>query len=177
MAYTADSGSQAAAYFGNNQTSADFESNSTVVLYNVAIAFTCPGTGTRTIDSLDVYAKSNGGTPGSITMGLGTNANPSTVLFYGTTPVSINNTTAQWWSQTSFTGTAQCTGGTIYKMFVSFAKSTDPRIGRISAGYTTGDYLYNESGDYTGGWPGTIATNGADGGYAYGMRAHVAAIP
>jgi hypothetical protein len=169
------SAGQAAAYFGNNATDTPTEQTNKTI-YNGSATFTCPGTGTRTLDSLDIYIQSyDGGSSCAYRVGIGTDASPSTIIAYSAW-TNFTNGTPAWRATTSFTGSTSLTGGTNYKLF--FATAGDQcKVGMGSAG--TGVYLYNTDGATitNDGFGATEATNGTNMALSLDIRAHVAAVP
>jgi hypothetical protein len=170
---TISAGGQAAAYFGNlTPSGSSTDTFNTTAAWNGNIVFTCPGTGTRTIDSLGIYAKSAGGTPGKVDIGLyDTSLN---LLLHASSPPTVSSTSLSWIEVTGFTGTAQCTGGTNYKLAFS-ASSSDVLINVTSSGYTTNDYYYDDTDEA---YP-LIATLGhaTNNNASFFIRAHVTAGP
>ncbi len=169
-------GGNIAEYFGNNTTSGTFTAIGNSILYNTGATFTCPGTGTRTIDELAFYGRTTSGTAYYL-MAFGTNASPSTILFKSSAPIGDSTSTGHWMTSTSFTGTAQCTGGTTYKIFVAGDMTTTEGA---YGGASTGQYGRDHSGGTAivgGTFGATQSVTGDDTLVDIFLRAHVMAGP
>lgn len=115
----------------------DFPGVSTFWNRTSVVPFTCPGTGQRTLSSLEVYAKTRGSPHGNVRMALfrfdiytGTNI----LICQWNAEVLVNSATEQWWGgSTPLTGTTTLTGGLKYLIVVS----TDSASGLVNLGYTS----------------------------------------
>lgn len=152
-------------YFGNTDTTAatsfDEWGGYTIRWRSDATAYyTCPGSGSRTLQSMELYCKSNGGTPGTIRLALfDTSLN---LVAEGSATVTVSSTTVGWVGHLtaadlrpvggSSGDPITLTGGTNYLPAYS-ASSSDVRIAYEVVG-TSMTYLNN---NYTGGFPTTIA--------------------
>jgi hypothetical protein len=133
--------------------------------------YQCPGTGTRTIDSLELYGKSDG-TNGDFRVSMWNTAD--VLQCQGSAAKTITSTTPQWWAHAALTGTCTCVGGAYYKIGLGVG-TTDHVKGAYTVG-TTGDSKYYAPGatDYAAsGWS-TFPDGGANVSIRYRIRAHVA---
>lgn len=178
---TAGGGGQAAAFIGNNldgsgniitDSGTDTIQGATVW----GVAFTCPGTGTRTLDSLGGFVVSPGGTPVGHRFGIYTGAG---AFIAQTGQLSTSSTTALWVVSSSYfdvtlsaLGTVNLTGGSqyIHTTSGSSAASTIHYKSIVSAATQ-----FNVVDGYTLGFPATL-TGGTETDQEFAVRGHVAAI-
>jgi hypothetical protein len=113
---------QAAAYFGMQTTagaSSDDNGSGQVLIYYKTLSsalqttYTCPGTGTRTLDKAEFYGYGDGSTP-LASLALYTQ-DGNTLVCSGSVSLTAYESTPSWKVTSSVTGTCTCTGGTVYK--------------------------------------------------------------
>lgn len=148
------------AYFGECQSDgsligapAAYEGGANVDIANIAVTYTCPGTGTQNIVSIAIYGKSAGGAAGNVRCAI-YDASWNRICQWNA-ELSMNSTTAQWWEKlaAALTGTLTLTGGTAYKLVFS-TDADDPQFAyNTGAGNTDWEY---DTNDYTGGFPAAI---------------------
>jgi len=169
-------GGDPAAYFGNEcGTPAGYDTytGGTGIAVWTNNAVTCPGDGTRTVDSLEVFAKNGGGSVGNVNMAL-YDSTGATVIATWTGQVAVSSGTASWITGT-MSGTPTCTGGTTYLIAVGTDTpgATNTQIAYTTPGGT--NIKYKTTVDYTTSFPEPLPTpTGTDPIY-YCLRAHVAA--
>lgn len=156
---------QADAYFGNCDSNGaplagyymDFYGSGTWYNSQSVLPFTCPGTGARTLTSLGILAETRGSPHANVRValyeqGLDQYYSNSVNLVCQWSAAQLVNSTQQWWSSSSFTGTNIIYGG--YNYILAFSESS----ALVKIGLTT---LANASRflapDYTSGFPDPIA--------------------
>jgi len=155
---------QTPAYFGHVQSDGSPPAGYTFDFYgartwynNTAVTtYTCPGTGSRTLEKLGLYAKTRGSPHGNVRLAVyDTSLN---LICEGSAEILINSATEQWWDHVAFTGTPTLTGGTNYIIAASIDSSL------ISYAYTsvTNASKALSSTDYTGGYPDPIGAGSTD---------------
>lgn len=173
-------GGQAAAFIGNNldgsgniitDSGADTIQGATVW----GVAFTCPGTGTRTLDSLGGFVVSPSGTPVGHRFGIYTGAG---TFVAQTGQLSTSSTTALWVTSSSFfdvtlsvLGTVNLTGGSQY-ILTAGGNSADSTIHYKSI--VSAATQFNGVDGYTLGFPATLV-GGTETDQEFAVRGHVAA--
>jgi hypothetical protein len=125
-------GGQTAAYFGEQTTAGASEDDSgggtITVFYATPSAgtqtlYTCPGTGTRTIDKIELYGYDTSGTS-TLDLGLYSGASGAgTLICHGSSTMTAGTTLA-WQVMSSLTGTCTCTGGSVYRAAMSSGAGT-----------------------------------------------------
>jgi hypothetical protein len=170
---TISSSGQAAAYFGLNEVGgSSWPPSGAIWMRNegYTTGFGCPGTGTRTIDSLEVYASA--GIEGRVVRVAVYNAANALICQHNGTVSTPDGDGPKWYGgATSLTGTCQCTGGTTYYLAWSVNGSSVTFYYNSSSGGST----YGST-DYTGGFPNPLADGTSDD-TVWSVRGHVAAIP
>jgi len=156
---------QADAYFGNCDSNGaplagygvTFWGSGTWYNAESVVPFTCPGTGARTLASMGILAQTRGAPHSNVRMALYENDldehyDPVVRLVCQWASPVLVNSTQQWWSSSSFTGTNIIYGGSKYILAFSESGSL------VSIGYTS---LANATRflapDYTSGFPDPIA--------------------
>jgi hypothetical protein len=170
---------QAASYAGANINSStgNVTTNTGTDAVNGVIAwndtFTCPGTGTRVIDSMDVYASVPSSTY-AFRLALYTSAGN----FVGqTAETNITDTTATWQLVTSFLNQAKaalsplnCTGGSSYTLAIGTSSASVAVVYGTTAGGS-----YNATEVCNAGFPSTLPAPTASN-ENFAVRIHVAEV-
>jgi hypothetical protein len=143
-------------YFGNNANGTDAQSpnGSAWSNDNVNIIYTCPGSGT--MDVKELGARVYTGSTGNIRMAIyDTSKN---LICQGNAEIDVNGSGSNWVSHTSFTGTAQLTGGTAYLLVITADSSN---VSCWDDTVTSG-YIIRETGELTGGFSATLTLGSND---------------
>lgn len=148
-------------YFGRNVTtgSASALTTGNRVSQNTAnTTYTCPGSGSVLLESIEAYVKSND-TINNVSLRLAIYDTSNNLVAQGSAAVTFASDTPAWRGHSNhalISGDPKyLTGGTSYK----FALTVNPGAVNIYVYYTagtSGDYK-TDSTDYTGGFPSTIA--------------------
>ena len=143
-------GGGAGGVFGNNQTSSNSDNspNQYAVMDRAVQTFACPGTGPQTLQCLEIYGWSAGGTPSNIRLAI-YKASDLSLVAQWTAENSINSTTPQWWGGSQGLSATTVQGGTQY-VFALTGDGSDARWA-----FTSGSMFYGGA-DYTGGFPSTF---------------------
>ena len=178
-------GGQTAAFFGNTSTSAP-AANAIDNAYWLTAGYACPGTGSRTLNELSVYAiAKNGSANAAIRLGLFTTA--GALVAQGSASVQVTNTSDGW---VGHIGTSNLkpaggnagdpvtlTGGTSYLIVISEEAGASP-WDEAKFGYETTANLgsqINGGGDKTAGYDSTISAGNSTNS-VFHVRAGVAAV-
>lgn len=139
-------------------TSFDYWNGYTLHNVDGVWTYTCPGTGTRAVQSIELWCKSSGGTPGAVRLAVyDTGLN---LIGEGNSTSSVSSTTVGWFGHVNTADlkpaggsggqAVNLTGGTNY-VFAYSTTSSDVRIAYVaSAG---AKYV---AADYSTGYPSTL---------------------
>ena len=131
-----------------------------IVNYPSALAYSCPGTGAKTIVELGTYIKDGptAGTPNVRVAIYSISGDDLTLICQSSTEKAVAAGYG-WitWTTGSLTGTCALTGGTAYALMVT-------EDGDVTARYDNGtDYGTYDTDDYTGGLPANETLSGHSG--------------
>jgi hypothetical protein len=134
--------------------------------------YMCPGTGTRTINGLEVYS-SNDGTNGSFRAAMW--KLDGTLQCQGSAAKTVTSGTPAWVAHAAVSGTCTCTGGTYYKLGIGIGAAAHINLNYTTG--TTGNTIFLGAGtDHAAdGW--STLGSGTNVSARFRVQAHVAAGP